>query len=124
MLLWSGNCTSVSQKKKKKKQSHLIIELLRKIALLKLNNLCDRMEVFAAKNILRQQIKRALKELSASDRRNQSTEVTKKVLNHPKYIASKGVSVFISLKDEVDTSDIIKDIFSSGKKCFIPRYNS
>lgn len=79
------------------------------------------MEVYAAKNVMRQQIKRALKELSISDRRNQSIEVTKKLLNHPKYIASKGVSVFVSLKDEVDTSDVIKDIFYSGKNCYIPR---
>ena len=44
------------------------------------------MEVFAAKNVKRQQIKRALKELSISDRNNQSIEVTKKVLYyHPKY---------------------------------------
>lgn len=43
------------------------------------------MEVFAAKNVMRQQLKRALKELSISDRNNQSIEVTKKVLYHPKY---------------------------------------
>ena len=42
-------------------------------------------------------------------------------MNHPKYEKSRGIAVFISLPDEIDTHDIIKHIFSTGKKCYIPR---
>ncbi|EFX89781.1 hypothetical protein DAPPUDRAFT_187016 [Daphnia pulex] len=80
------------------------------------------MERFAAKAALRTRIKIALKQLQCSERTRQSIEVTKKVLAHPKYASSRGIAVFLSMNDEIDTSNIVRDIFDSGKHCFIPRY--
>ncbi len=79
------------------------------------------MDKFAAKQALRLQIKAALKELSTVERSVQSEKVTRKLLQHPKYLKSNGVSVFLSLKDEIETADIIQNIFSSGKCCYIPK---
>jgi len=81
----------------------------------------DDMERFATKAALRIRIKIALKQLQCSERTRQSVEVTKKVLAHPKYTSSRGIAVFLSMNDEVDTSNIVRDIFDSGKQCFIPR---
>lgn len=78
-------------------------------------------KLYLAKSALRTRIKAALKELTPADRAAQSKVVTAKVLQHPKYKESQGVSLFLSLKDEVDTSEIVRDIFSSGKRCYIPR---
>ncbi|NXQ50882.1 MTHFS ligase, partial [Catharus fuscescens] len=44
------------------------------------------------------------------------------VINHPKYQESKRIAIFLSMPDEVQTEEIIKDIFKQGKECFIPRY--
>lgn len=44
------------------------------------------------------------------------------VIEHPKYQASQRIAVFLSMPDEVQTEEIIKDIFQRGKECFIPQY--
>ncbi|XP_060115888.1 5-formyltetrahydrofolate cyclo-ligase isoform X2 [Heteronotia binoei] len=44
------------------------------------------------------------------------------VVKHPKYCTSHRIAVFLSMLDEVQTADIIKDIFQQGKECFIPQY--
>ncbi|KAJ7409423.1 5-formyltetrahydrofolate cyclo-ligase [Willisornis vidua] len=44
------------------------------------------------------------------------------VIGHPKYKESKRIAIFLSMPDEVQTAEIIKDIFKQGKECFIPRY--
>jgi 5-formyltetrahydrofolate cyclo-ligase len=81
----------------------------------------DDMERFAAKAALRTRIKIALKHVKCSERERQSMEVTKKVLAHPKYVSSRGIAVFLSMNDEIDTNDIVRSIFENGKHCFIPR---
>lgn len=79
------------------------------------------MENFAAKAALRSNVKLALKSLNLESRNAQSLEVTRKVLENHYYRTSKGVAVFLSMSDEVDTSNIVRDIFDSGKRCYIPR---
>lgn len=44
------------------------------------------------------------------------------LFKHPKYVRCKRIAVFLSMKDEVCTKEIIKDVFQRGKSCFIPRY--
>lgn len=39
-------------------------------------------------------------------------------------MSCKRVAVFLSMKDEVCTEEIIKDVFKLGKRCFIPRYRN
>ncbi|XP_072837681.2 5-formyltetrahydrofolate cyclo-ligase isoform X2 [Pogona vitticeps] len=43
-------------------------------------------------------------------------------MQHARYQASQRIAVFLSLPDEIQTAEIIKDIFQQGKECFIPRY--
>ncbi|KAM5291391.1 5-formyltetrahydrofolate cyclo-ligase-like isoform 2-T2 [Glossophaga mutica] len=58
--------------------------------------------VSGAKRSLRAELKQRLRALSAEERLRQSRLLTQ--------------------KDEVETEEIIKDIFQQGKTCFIPRY--
>uniref|UniRef100_A0A8D0H9H3 5-formyltetrahydrofolate cyclo-ligase n=1 Tax=Sphenodon punctatus TaxID=8508 RepID=A0A8D0H9H3_SPHPU len=44
------------------------------------------------------------------------------VTEHSKYQESQRIAVYLSMRDEVQTDDIIKDIFQQGKECFIPQY--
>uniref|UniRef100_A0A8D2IF30 5-formyltetrahydrofolate cyclo-ligase n=1 Tax=Urocitellus parryii TaxID=9999 RepID=A0A8D2IF30_UROPR len=45
-----------------------------------------------------------------------------RVMAHSQYQNSKRISIFLSMQDEIETEEIIKDIFQQGKICFIPRY--
>nr|XP_044619590.1 5-formyltetrahydrofolate cyclo-ligase isoform X3 [Equus asinus] len=44
------------------------------------------------------------------------------VIAHSQYQKSKRISIFLSMQDEIETEEIIRDIFQQGKTCFIPRY--
>ncbi|XP_063221773.1 5-formyltetrahydrofolate cyclo-ligase isoform X2 [Bacillus rossius redtenbacheri] len=44
------------------------------------------------------------------------------VLQHPKYIEAKSVSVYLSFDKEIDTNALVRDIFKTGKICYIPRF--
>ncbi|XP_043845430.1 5-formyltetrahydrofolate cyclo-ligase [Dromiciops gliroides] len=75
-----------------------------------------------AKRNLRVEMKQRLRALSAEERLRQSRLLTEKVLAHSKYQESQRISIFLSMQDEIETEEIIKDIFQSGKTCFIPQY--
>ncbi|XP_052572470.1 5-formyltetrahydrofolate cyclo-ligase isoform X5 [Peromyscus californicus insignis] len=78
--------------------------------------------VSSAKRSLRAELKQRLRALSAEERLRQSHLLTQKVIAHSQYQNSKRISIFLSMQDEIDTEEIIKDIFKQGKICFIPRY--
>lgn len=80
------------------------------------------MDVVAAKSALRNRIKLALKTLNSSNRYAQSLEVTRMLLANPQYQKSKNVAVFLSMNDEIDTTDIVRNIFDCGKRCYVPRF--
>uniref|UniRef100_A0A674IXN7 5-formyltetrahydrofolate cyclo-ligase n=1 Tax=Terrapene triunguis TaxID=2587831 RepID=A0A674IXN7_9SAUR len=44
------------------------------------------------------------------------------VIGHSKYQESQRIAIFLSMQDEIETEEIIKDIFQRGKECFIPQY--
>lgn len=46
------------------------------------------------------------------------------MIAHSQYQKCKRISIFLSMPDEIETEEIIKDIFQRGKTCFIPRYQS
>lgn len=46
------------------------------------------------------------------------------LFSHPKYVSCNRIAVFLSMHDEVQTEEILKDVFKRGKSCFIPRYES
>ncbi|XP_063170152.1 5-formyltetrahydrofolate cyclo-ligase [Candoia aspera] len=82
----------------------------------------DMAALHAAKRALRTELKRRLKALSEVEKLRQSRLLARKVMAHPRYLASQRIAVFLSMPDEVRTSEIIKDIFQKGKECFIPWY--
>ncbi|XP_045416569.1 5-formyltetrahydrofolate cyclo-ligase isoform X5 [Lemur catta] len=78
--------------------------------------------VRGAKRSLRAELKQRLRALSAEERLRQSHLLTQQVIAHSQYQKSKRISIFLSMQDEIDTEEIIRDIFLQGKACFIPRY--
>uniref|UniRef100_G1SLI3 5-formyltetrahydrofolate cyclo-ligase n=1 Tax=Oryctolagus cuniculus TaxID=9986 RepID=G1SLI3_RABIT len=78
--------------------------------------------VSGAKRSLRAELKQRLRAISAEERLRQSRLLTQKVIAHRQYQKSQRISIFLSMPDEIETEEIIKDIFQQGKVCFIPRY--
>ncbi|XP_075753213.1 5-formyltetrahydrofolate cyclo-ligase isoform X2 [Pelodiscus sinensis] len=76
----------------------------------------------AAKQALRAELKRRLRALSEAEKQRQSRLLSRKVIGHSKYQESQRIAVFLSMQDEVQTEEIIKDMFQRGKECFIPQY--
>uniref|UniRef100_A0A8C8SVY1 5-formyltetrahydrofolate cyclo-ligase n=1 Tax=Pelusios castaneus TaxID=367368 RepID=A0A8C8SVY1_9SAUR len=78
--------------------------------------------LLAAKGALRAELKRRLRALSEAEKQRQSRLLSRKVIGHSKYQDSRRIAVFLSMRDEVQTEEIIKDMFQRGKECFIPKY--
>lgn len=76
----------------------------------------------AAKQALRAELKRRLRALSEAEKQRQSRLLSRKVIGHSKYQESQRIAIFLSTQDEIETEEIIKDIFQRGKECFIPQY--
>nr|CAD7203571.1 unnamed protein product [Timema douglasi] len=74
------------------------------------------------KDVLRKEVKKILATLSAQEKEKQSKLITSKLLSLLEYQKSNRVSIYLHMDDEVRTSDILEDIFRTGKICFIPRY--
>ncbi|XP_026812537.1 5-formyltetrahydrofolate cyclo-ligase [Rhopalosiphum maidis] len=79
--------------------------------------------VKAAKTNLRINLKKKLSLMTANEITEQSKIITNKLLSHPAYKRSNRVSIYLSMDSEVQTYSIVKNIFDSGKICFIPKYN-
>ncbi|CAF0824022.1 unnamed protein product [Rotaria sp. Silwood1] len=77
----------------------------------------------AAKQILRQKLRHALKTMSNEDRIYQSNIVTNYLLHHPKYQSSRAISIYVHMNTEISTRDIIQHAFQSDKHVFVPRYD-
>lgn len=82
------------------------------------------MDTKAHKKSLRKELNAALNALSQGEVQRQSDIVTQKVLNHPQYLQAKSVSIYLSFDKEIQTGEILEDMFRSGKVCFIPRFRS
>ncbi len=65
----------------------------------------------AAKEALRKDMKKVLKGMSEQSRAEQSAAVARKVLSSGEYRVAKGVAIYLSMKDEVDTFKIMKNVF-------------
>ncbi|KAJ3262538.1 hypothetical protein HK103_000067 [Boothiomyces macroporosus] len=76
--------------------------------------------MLAAKKAFRKEMKAILKKVPQQLIDTESQIITKKLLSHPAYLASKSVSVFLNMPGEVETIGILQDIFASGKDCFVP----
>lgn len=77
-----------------------------------------------AKQALRAEVKQKVATLGEQDKARQSFLVTEKVIAHPSYQKAQRIAVFLSMPDEIQTEEIIRHAFQSGKQCFIPRYTA
>ena len=75
----------------------------------------------AAKGALRKQVKATLNELSQEEKTRQSAIVSKHLLESATYRQARRLSIFLSMHDEIDTDQILKNALNEGKQCFIPR---
>ncbi|KRY68575.1 Proteasome subunit alpha type-7 [Trichinella pseudospiralis] len=72
------------------------------------------------KHNLRKKLKQTLQSLGEEEKARQS----RALLNFPVYSMSKRISTFVSTRNEIDTKPIIEHIFTCGKECFVPFFES
>ncbi|EDV26793.1 uncharacterized protein TRIADDRAFT_54064 [Trichoplax adhaerens] len=84
--------------------------------------MASRNGVRAAKNLLRKTIKQRVALISDIQKDRESLQVAKKLMATPEYQKSKRVCVYLHMDDEIRTTAILKDIFSTNKICYIPHY--
>ena len=75
-----------------------------------------------AKNTLRKQIKAKLKCLSTIEKNYQSKVVAEKLFKNDMYIQSKRISVYCSMKNELQTPLILEHALACKKLVYIPKY--
>lgn len=76
----------------------------------------------SAKAILRKEIKNKLKSLTEQEKSRQSDIIVKKLLKTPQYVNSQRLSVYLHMKNEVQTYEILKHALKSGKNVYVPKY--
>ncbi|KAK7009861.1 5-formyltetrahydrofolate cyclo-ligase [Biomphalaria glabrata] len=77
-----------------------------------------------AKDKLRQQIKANLNKLSQKEKDIQSTVVVNKVLSSKVFQECQRISIYLPMKNEVNTLPILRAMLNNGKQCFIPHYHN
>ncbi|CAL1543694.1 unnamed protein product [Lymnaea stagnalis] len=80
--------------------------------------------ILQAKASLRQMIKQRINGLSSYEKDQQSKIIMNQVLSLEEFKKSQRISIYLSLKDEVNTLPILQYMFSSGKQCFIPHFEN
>ncbi|XP_076102402.1 5-formyltetrahydrofolate cyclo-ligase-like [Mytilus galloprovincialis] len=75
----------------------------------------------AAKGLLRKEIKQRAAGLTETEKQRQSKIVTEKLFSLEKFQASKRVSVYLHMSDEIQTVAILQHLIKN-KECFIPQY--
>jgi len=76
------------------------------------------------KTTLRNEVREALANMSATTYRDQSFAVAKKVLQEPYIIEANTIGITISNKPEVDTIHLIEALWQLGKKVAVPKCNA
>ncbi|KAF8609255.1 5-formyltetrahydrofolate cyclo-ligase [Ceratobasidium sp. AG-I] len=75
------------------------------------------------KAALRKAVIHARSLLSASDVKNSSELIVKRLVESNVFQSSKSVSCFLSMAGEVDTDGIVRAALNSGKTLYVPRMN-
>ncbi|RUS89067.1 hypothetical protein EGW08_003178 [Elysia chlorotica] len=76
-----------------------------------------------AKCALRELIKKKLSQLTAQEMQMQSKIIHEKVVSSEIFKNSNRISIFLSMKDEINTYPVVQSILEMGKQCFIPNCN-
>lgn len=61
----------------------------------------------SAKNILRKEMKKKVNTITMEERIRQSKLVTEKIFQLPEYISATSISLYLHMKDEIQTEDIL-----------------
>jgi len=75
------------------------------------------------KQVLRQQVRKHLKETPKSSFAHQGDIIQQTILHSPIYGRSKHIALYLHTDDEVPTDKLIQHIFDSGRICYAPRVN-
>uniref|UniRef100_A0A6B2LS78 5-formyltetrahydrofolate cyclo-ligase n=1 Tax=Arcella intermedia TaxID=1963864 RepID=A0A6B2LS78_9EUKA len=70
---------------------------------------------------MRKDMKERLSQVTPSSIESQGADIQRKVLSSNQYQNSKHIAVYLHTKLEVPTLEIIKNIFDSGKYCYVPK---
>lgn len=73
------------------------------------------------KKELRKEIKRRFAALAREEFAGKSAAVLEKLKKLPEWRDAGTIFAFISMKDEIDTEEILKEILKSGKRLAVPR---
>lgn len=77
--------------------------------------------IHLTKKELREEIKKRISSLSEEYKKESSTATAKSVLSSPAFINARSVFIYVSTKNEPDTSVIIKEALKTGKRVFVPK---
>ena len=75
----------------------------------------------AAKNEVRQVMRRQLKQVSSQQRQEVSTEAARQLAATPEFIAARTIMIFLSMHDEIDTSLVALKAWQSAKVVVVPK---
>jgi 5-formyltetrahydrofolate cyclo-ligase len=70
--------------------------------------------------LLREQIRIKLQNLTAESRALSDKNIATRVINSAVFIHSKSIASYLPIEYEVDTWEIIKNIWEQGKSCYLP----
>uniref|UniRef100_A0A1B6H8D5 5-formyltetrahydrofolate cyclo-ligase n=2 Tax=Homalodisca liturata TaxID=320908 RepID=A0A1B6H8D5_9HEMI len=73
-----------------------------------------------AKSKLRLEIKKKVKELTEEDKIKQTFIITKRLIKHPDFQNAERIAIYVNMKNEVGTYDILKEAFAGNKQVFMP----
>jgi len=75
----------------------------------------------SAKTALREEIRRRLSGLNAEGRREASHAVTQTLLARPEWKSASLLGLYLSLPDEPETRDLIRQAWKEGKRVALPK---
>ena len=75
----------------------------------------------ALKSCLRKEVLAKRNAMTEKERKRESELLTEAVIQHPLFAASEMVLLFAGYGSEVDTSEILREAFVSGKQVYLPK---
>ncbi len=75
-----------------------------------------------SKQDIRHSIRTVLSVISSEEKRSQSEEVFNKLKKNKAFIESKRIGIYVNLRREIQTKQIIEFCFENKKQVFIPKY--
>ena len=73
------------------------------------------------KNILRQKLRKLLQQISREKRSEKSKKACLNLISTPQFGSAEVIMMFLSLPEEVDTTDAIQFAFQQGKTVVVPK---